>query len=115
VNSFLQEACRPIEEIIFPQNQGFDVCQNFWRKTNQKSFCKMQASVFIGLQIASFDYMSASVQLMQMPLLRRNSQINCFGTMPAKGKASGEKFLGKVIRRSCRTSDSDVLKGQSKS
>jgi hypothetical protein len=86
---------------------------NFFRKTKHltsaktsgekitlKGFANCKPTPFVGLQIALFDHVSASVQLMQMPLLRRNSQLNCFGTMPAKRKASGERFLEKVIRRS---------------
>jgi len=108
----LQVPCRPIEEIISPQNQAFDVRQNFWRKNNSQSFCKLQTSAFINLQVALFHHALASAQLMQMPHLRRNSQMNCFGTVPAKRKASGERFLEKVIRRSYQTSHSDVLKGK---
>jgi hypothetical protein len=65
---------------------------------------------FVGLQVALFHYAWASVQLVEMSVLQQNSQINRFGTMPAKRKASGERFLEKVIRRSCRTSHSDALK-----
>jgi hypothetical protein len=37
--------CRPIEEIIFPQNQAFDVCQNFLGKTKAQKFCKLQTNL----------------------------------------------------------------------
>jgi hypothetical protein len=55
-------------------------------KPTEKVFANCKPTAFAGLQIALFDDAPASFQLMQMPLLRRNSQINCFGTMPAKRK-----------------------------
>jgi len=70
-NSCLQVACRPIEEIILPQNQIFIVSVKASAgKLTLKGVAICKPTPFIGLQIASFYDVSISIQLRQIQVLQ---------------------------------------------